>query len=426
MSRIVDTQLPRHAQNLAFLWGMRRTTATAPYGNLASLDELDNRLSVHLAALTEAGDSGWKACGPPPGWLPGEAFGAALLAFYTGESTRTRTVLDTAVAVPELVEAVVSALAWLPYGDIRQHVRDLLQAESPALRRLGMAACTAQREEPGQALDNALNDADAALRACGLRAVGELGFAALQPALEAHLDDPDDTCRFEAAWSLTVLGSSKGIPVLGGFAAEGGERGEQSCAVALRRLRLVDAYAAQKELLHAARQPRLAVIAAGIIGDPAFADWLIGLMEDPMLGRAAGESFSRITGADLAHDDLDGEPPVQLRRTRPSAESDVPPPPDPDDGYLWPNADAVADWWAGGRRDLLPGSRYLLGQPVTRDWLKTILRSGRQPHRASAALELAVSFPGQPLFDVSARAVKQEMLLRQDNLGRRARRIEPQ
>jgi hypothetical protein len=57
------------------------------------------------------------------------------------------------------------------------------------------------------------------------------------------------------------------------------------------------------------------------------------------------------------------------------------------------------------------GARYLLGKPMNPDWLRDILRNGRQRQRAAAALELALQQPGQPLFEVCAPGFRQQRLL---------------
>ena len=51
------------------------------------------------------------------------------------------------------------------------------------------------------------------------------------------------------------------------------------------------------------------MIGAGAIGDPAFIPWVIEQMTTPALARVAGESFTMITGVDIAYEDLEGERP---------------------------------------------------------------------------------------------------------------------
>ena len=54
----------------------------------------------------------------------------------------------------------------------------------------------------------------------------------------------------------------------------------------------------------------MAVIGAGVIGDPVSIPWLIEQMMIPELARVAGEAFTMITGVDIAYEDLEGEWPA--------------------------------------------------------------------------------------------------------------------
>jgi hypothetical protein len=53
----------------------------------------------------------------------------------------------------------------------------------------------------------------------------------------------------------------------------------------------------------------------------------------------------------------------------------------------------------------------LLGKPMTSDWLKMVLRDGRQRQRAAAALELAIREPSRGFFNVKAPGFRQIELL---------------
>src|SRR6266568_4893926 len=84
---------------------------------------------------------------------------------------------------------------------------------------------------------------------------------------------------------------------------------------------------------------------------------------------------------------------------------------DPDDNLPWPEPALVQKWWDKNRGQFQNGTRYLLGKPMTIEWLKTVLRDGRQRQRAAAALELAIRQPGTPLFNVKAPGFRQIQLL---------------
>ena len=84
---------------------------------------------------------------------------------------------------------------------------------------------------------------------------------------------------------------------------------------------------------------------------------------------------------------------------------------DPDDNLPWPDPALIAKWWNAHQGEFQKGARYLLGKPITVDWLQQVLRIGRQRQRAAAALELAMRQPGKPLFEVRAPGFRQKQIL---------------
>jgi uncharacterized protein (TIGR02270 family) len=85
---------------------------------------------------------------------------------------------------------------------------------------------------------------------------------------------------------------------------------------------------------------------------------------------------------------------------------------DPDEDLPWPKPEAIHTWWKNNQGQFRSGIRYLLGKPLSPDWLHDVLRNGRQRQRAAAALELALQQPGQPLFEVRAPGFRQQQRLR--------------
>ena len=150
---------------------------------------------------------------------------------------------------------------------------------------------------------------------------------------------------------------------------------------------------------------------AGAVGDPVFVPWLISLMGQLPLARLAGESFTMITGVDLAYRDLERKPPEDFNAGPTEDPKDENVEMDPDDSLPWPEPSLVQKWWDKNRGQFQNGTRYLLGKPMTPDWLNTVLRDGRQRQRAAAAMELAMRQPGQPLFNVAAPGFRQQQLL---------------
>jgi uncharacterized protein (TIGR02270 family) len=83
---------------------------------------------------------------------------------------------------------------------------------------------------------------------------------------------------------------------------------------------------------------------------------------------------------------------------------------DPDEDLSWPKPEAIHTWWKNHQGPFRSGTRYLLGKPMSQEWLQDVLRNGRQRRRAAAALELAMRQPGQPLFEVRAPDFRQPQI----------------
>jgi uncharacterized protein (TIGR02270 family) len=139
--------------------------------------------------------------------------------------------------------------------------------------------------------------------------------------------------------------------------------------------------------------------------------WLISFMNQLPFARMAAASFIMITGVDLPFHGLERKTPDDFNAGPNDNPDDDNVAMDEDDNLSWPDPDLVQKWWETNRSRFQSGTRYLLGKPMTIDWLKTVLRDGRQPHRAAAALELAIRQPGTPLFNVKAPGFRQIELL---------------
>ncbi|MBI2899863.1 MAG: hypothetical protein HYY17_06745 [Planctomycetes bacterium] len=161
------------------------------------------------------------------------------------------------------------------------------------------------------------------------------------------------------------------------------------------------------ELLGRVAPPRAAVDL-----DPATVPSLIDKMSVPASARTAGEAFTFITGADIEELKLDAPPPTGFQAGPTEDPADEKVAMDPDANLPWPDAAKVRKWWSamGGR--FAPGLRLLLGRPIDAAWAREVLRTGRQRHRAAAALELAALEPGKPVFEVRAPGFRQKRELR--------------
>lgn len=406
---VIESILARHAEDAAFLWLLRDAAVDAPHYTRGDLADLDRRLEAHLEGLRLAADAGWRRCLEGLGFEEsGEVFVAAAVALRGDAPDRLEPVLEVVEQTPETARGLVSALGWVAAERLRGKIAAWLESPSPLRRGLGLAACAAQRVDPGDHLARALRDPDPELRHRALRGVGELGRTDLAPALRADFETEDPIARLWAAWSALLLGDRERAPRLL-LAAPPDERPSRVRArlTALRCLAPKDAEGLLGELLRDPGRTPWAIRACGAVGDPFHVPWLLQRMREPEQARAAGEAFSAVTGADLAYLDLDAEPPAGFQAgpdERPEHEDVTP---DPDEDLPWPDPVLVAEWWEARRRDFAAGRRYLVGRPLDEIRCVEVLVGGYQRQRHAAALELALLRPGTGVYNVRAPGFRQ-------------------
>lgn len=412
MTGVITDIISQHAEEAAFLWLLRSDAAYAPHYSLEDLAELDDRVEAHLDGLRIAGEAGWNACKEELAWEEaGEVFAASAVAMQSESDEWYYTVLEAASNTTEEARGFISALGWLSYERAKPYIERLLDAESAVLRYLGLAGSALHRQDPGPALARGLSASNDRLRTRALKAVGELGRRDLLRPLHAHLQTEDPNCQFYAAWSAARLGESRAVAALIEHVETESAYRERALDLALRRLPHQRALDIVHQLDAQQEHQRLAVKGAGAIGDPALIPWLIEKMAVPELARVAGESFSLITGVDIAYEDLEGEGPDGFEAGPTDDPEDENVDMDSDEDLPWPDPERIAAWYAQHRRAYRDGTRYFLGQPLSEPGLQEALRTATQRQRAAAALELGLLHPDQPLFEVRAPGFRQQQVL---------------
>jgi uncharacterized protein (TIGR02270 family) len=413
VSYIISEIATRHVEDAAFLWSQREGAVWAPHYLLGDVARLDDRLEAHLDGLRVNGEPAWdEIMMAAESGDAGAVFAAAVLSIVTRVGERVPAAIAMGSSDLQSARGLVSALGWLSYDRVRWLVEELWTSERATLRWISIAAMAIHRSDPGRPLGFAIADGEPLLRARALRAVGELGRLDLLPVVERYLNADDPEVRFSATWSSTLLsGKLEAMSGLGTIAQSHSRHWERAAQTAMRRADL----GAGHHWLHKLKQEpatrRLAVLAAGAIGDSAEVPWLIDQMKIPELARVAGESFTTITGVDIAYQHLDGERPEGFEPGPTEDPADEEVEMDADENLAWPDAQLIQRWWQSNRSSFQTGTRYLLGKPIALDWLKQVLRIGRQRHRAAAALELAMRQPGTPLFEVRAPGFRQRQML---------------
>ena len=404
----------QHAEEAAILRNVRSLLVRAPHVRLLQLRRLDDRIAAHLDGLAVAAEFGTKLCQAAletPG--AGEVFAAGVRAIEDQDTERLARLFAIAQALPEGERGLVSALGWVSASLLQGTIKALLLADDPFRRQLAIAACVMHRVDPGSALAVAIADDDPSLRARAMRAAGECGRRDLLPVSLKALADEDAGCRFWATASAVLLGHrADASRALAEQARVASPYREPALRLFLMFSDLPAGHALLQSLARdAAQNMRLLLHGTGIVGDPQYVPWLIKQMELPELARLAGESFGLISGVDLSYLDLDRPPPEGVDFGPNDDPDDENVAMDPDDSLPWPDVEKVHAWWRANQEHFQPGQRYFMGEPLSVDHCRHVLREGYQRQRIVAALYLSGLQPGSRLFPTSAPAWRQQRWL---------------
>ena len=417
MLNVVQIPIPnvvnQHLSDAVSLRTTRSYLVSAPHVKMLHLGRADERLAAHLDGVAVAGEFGSQMAQvalESPG--RGEVFVAAVRALDDRDANRLDNLSAIAAALPDGLTGLVSAFGWVSAPVLKGIVSGLLTNPDPFRKRIGTAACALHRVDPGPALAAAIASADLALRARALRCAGEVGRLDLLPALASSLKDEDPECRFRAAHSAVLLGDrGNALTLLGRIALQPGPFRLQALALALFATDSVSALELVRQLAGEREDVRLLIRALGFAGDVTRIPWLIGLMSDDELARLAGESFSFITGADLAWLDLERKPPENFESGPNDNPDDEDVSMDDDDGLPWPDQAKVQAWWSANAHRFESGVRYFMGAPPSSEHCLQVLKEGYQRQRIAAAHYLCLLRPGTPLFNCAAPAWRQKRLL---------------
>ena len=407
--------LEEHAEECAFVWQQRDDALFAPDFDLPDLREWDNLLYAHVEGLLIGKEVALEKAMAMEGDFRGEWFVQARLLIARGETSAFTDLLGASTAEPEFAKAVRSALGFAEPNELKGLVQHLLASEDKNAQLAGIAGCALHRVDPGPVLKSAISSTDAALATRSLKCVGELGLKVYGPDVEARLSDPSPAVRFSAAKAATLLGLRTGLPVLKDVSVKDGSHQREAMMLytAVADPEEVSSWLAQ--LANTETTVRLAMVGAGLTGDPRYLPALLDRMQISELARVAGEAFEWITGLYIYEASLEVIPEVAVPLPEDSMdwfEGDELA--DDDDGVhpedvnlVVPDIEKMLPWWDQNKYRFETNTRYFCGMPVGPEADAQLLRVGRQRYRHQAAFNLALRNPGQPLFDVQAPARRQ-------------------
>ncbi|TPK19652.1 TIGR02270 family protein [Mesorhizobium sp. B2-5-9] len=395
---VIEHIVEQHAEDAAFLWLQRDRAADAPDQHLKNLRRVDDRIEAHVDGLRVAGEWGWQAAETAFDRYhePGETFVAAVLAFESMSENRIGYILNLAEASPQLLRPVVSALGWVEPHRVQKWIPWLLEDPLSSRRLLGIAACSVRRIDPATRLSNLFNEVPA-VRARALRLAGEIGRVDLLSDIKAALHDPNETCRFWAAWSCVLLGDRcEALEVLRMHASADGI-GWKGAQLMLRAADHQNAVEWLLGLRGDRSKERLIAAGAAVVGDPIFVPWLTTRMRHHDLSRLAGESFATITGISLEERAMHVKAPGDMDL------ANLPTGYSRDENLVWPDVGKIREWWRENQTNFGQGMRYLHGKPLAAETVAQTFAQGTLRARRGAALDLALGAPETPLVNSSAR-----------------------
>ncbi|MFH1797148.1 MAG: HEAT repeat domain-containing protein [Pseudomonadota bacterium] len=291
--RIAAEAVRQHVEQAAFLWAQRDTWTLDDPPDEAVINEIAQRIEVHLDGLRIAGAAAWPVAERQLDDFPdkGEFFVVGWMAIEQGDAMR---IDQTVAAAKELDErrGLVGALAWHQPPKIGHLVRDWLVAPDPFKRYLAVGACFEHGVDPKQSLARLVNDPDAPTRAFALRLAGRLKRADLAREMASGLESEHDIVRLWAGWALTELGSGDLAQLeLRKTAVAGGAEALTALRAAIRAGPEKDVRAWMGGLMQSAATAPLAVRGIGMLGDRSVLPWLIEQMREPYVAVAACAAF---------------------------------------------------------------------------------------------------------------------------------------
>jgi uncharacterized protein (TIGR02270 family) len=415
-ARFIPGIVEQHVEEAASLHSVRSALVRGAWVRLRQWGEFDHRLAAHLQGLRVAGCVAVPMCQRAlemPG--RGAQFVATLRALESGDAAWLRDLMAVAQALETARSEFVAVFGWLDISQWHGVAMDYLNSTVAFARAVATAAFGLHRLESGLVFPRRFADPVPMVRARAWRTAGEIGKRELvSTAASVCIHDSDPFCRFWAAWSAVLLGDRHGgLDVMMAAAARIGPERSRAFQLALQASTVQSAHNWLAGLNKDPANRRWLIRGAGLIGDPKYIPWLIEQMTELKTTRLAGESFSLITGLDLAWLDLEVKPPENFE----SGPNDDPNDPnvemDEDDGLPWPDVVKIKNWWQANAHNFKSGTRYFMGQPLNRDNCLRVLKEGFQRQRIAAAYYLSLLNPGTPLFEWRAPAWRQQRLLAQ-------------
>lgn len=401
----------RYADDAAFLWLLYFYGANQPHYTKEDLLELAKRIDANLDALLTAPEASWEICENAMSMGVGEVFAATVLAFRSLDTTKIQRVVEVGLSDELYYVGLVSAMDWLPGRFVHSWVKKFLQSKDLNHKYLALAVCSARREDPADFLQIILSREDCIkhplVYPCALRLVGELKRFDLLSALHKGMASDNSAAVFWSSWSSILMGDRSQATKLQSFVLQENPFQVDAVEICFRVLPIEQARSWVSLLSKNPEHMRLVISATAILGDPQAVNWLISQMKVPDFTRVAGEAFTLITGIDLVEHKLALESLPDLDKHLPEDTNNEDVEMSEDEYLPFPDVNKVAAVWQKYQQRFVVGQRYFMGKLISADHLNEIYANGKQRQRRAAALELALTIPGQFLLNHASRGLQE-------------------
>jgi len=416
-----QTNLPpathhRFIEEGAFFWSRRSDLASALVSGLGEFERLDRKLEAAIDLMLLNPDSSQAICME---LIEEDTSGSFSMAASLAILSNNRKLLDRLIAMADAEEErqreLATALAWLPFNEVRDLIRSrLLFENSSPIRQASIRALRQHRQLPEQIpWERLFTDAPES-RSDIIRLIGEKHLIEYRPALE-HLLNTDPAC---ATWALCLLGAGVELrPLLDGM-REGSFPAPLGLPIALGLMNAEEQESWIDRLISHPETLALAIEAIGISGRPNGVERLFesyASSRSLRVRKQVAHAYSRITGYYPKMEKKGST--VEPAETGDAASFEE----DADEELLSvtpidflerPDFEKMKAWWQNNRQRFEPGQAYRLGQPLTPPHRRQQLVTGPQDIRGIAALEIARTGHG-PVFPVRAQVWRQYAMLKE-------------
>lgn len=351
--------LEEHFEELDFLWEQREGVIFAPDWTLKELAELEERAEAHLDGLRlGAGHSVDLARPGLAGKERGLATAAAftLMAMSSPELEGEVLLALSQASTPEARDGIRIALRHSDVSRLADSLVKLASAGEPVVRAAAADVMAFHRMAPPPRLLDLLGIPDPEVRRLLCGAIGRFGGPWSIDPLETALRG-DDRAIAEAALETSAR---LGVPDLAGICRKAATKSPSPSPEALRFLGVLGGVNDLPLLESCLGRPDFAGAALqgiGALGSARAIPALLQTMENPLMARASGAAFVRITGARNIEADKPLPPPPDL----PEDEVDF------RDNTNPPDPGRAKAWWEKEKGRFAPEGRWQAGRDVAKE-----------------------------------------------------------